>query len=501
MHGRKDLTIFPERVEPLLLAMNEEGKNARQLPAPFDVYPLDDIDKDILNEDLPGLPDVSEVETVRHFTRLSRLNYGIDNGIYPLGSCTMKYNPKICEEIAGSVKDIHPADTYAMTNVLKILIELSKDLEEICGMDASTLWGAAGAHGELIGMLIIKKALEEKGEPRSTVLIPDTAHGTNPASSTIAGFSPVQIPSGPRGYLEASTIKDYLDDDVAALMITNPNTLGIFEQEIAHIAELLHNNGSYLYMDGANLNAILGTSRPGDMGVDCMHLNLHKTFASPHGGGGPGSGPVLVKRHLMPYLPLPWIVADEKDSYTLKWDSPTSIGTIHSGMGNLAVLIKTLAYILSLGPEGIKDVSHVATLNANYIKTRLSKSFDIPYTTPTLHEFVLTDKRQQANGVTTMDIAKALIGFGIHPPTIYFPLVVNNAIMIEPTETEPLEELKRFADVMETIASLAETSPEIFKDMPSVSPVGRVDEVWAARHLILTWDMGESNKEAAVSKQ
>lgn len=500
MHDRKAITGFPLVVEPLLSTMSKEGKNTRRMPTPFEEYPLDDIKKDMINNDLPLIPDVSEVETVRHFTRLSRLNYGIDDGIYPLGSCTMKYNPKICEEIASRVKDIHPADKKAMVDILRILIDLSKNFEEICGMDASTLWGAAGAHGELTGMLIIKKALETKGEVRSKVLIPDTAHGTNPASCAIAGFNTVQIPSGKNGYLKASTLKDYIDHDVAALMITNPNTLGIFEQEIACIAELIHNNGSYLYMDGANLNAILGTSRPGDMGVDCLHLNLHKTFASPHGGGGPGSGPVLVKRQLSPYLPLPWITPDKKGLYKLKWDSPTSIGRIHSGMGNLAVLLKAFAYILSLGPDGLKEVSRVATLNANYLKARLSKSFDLPYNTPTLHEFVLTDKYQKAHGVTTMDMAKALIEFGIHPPTVYFPLVVNGAIMIEPTETEPLAELKRFADVMETIAIMAKDSPHVFKNMPSTSPVCRLDEVWAARHLILTWNMIESNKKVVVSK-
>ncbi|MCU0575796.1 MAG: aminomethyl-transferring glycine dehydrogenase subunit GcvPB, partial [Desulfobacterota bacterium] len=410
-----------------------------------------------------------------------------DAGMYPLGSCTMKYNPKISEEIASRIAGIHPADHAGLGPVLDWLLSLKGFLEEICGMDDSCLWPAAGAHGELTGMLVIREALKMKGRDRSKVLIPDTAHGTNPASCTIAGFTTVNIPSGPEGYLKARDLKEHLDSDVAALMITNPNTLGIFEQEILEIAGLLHDNKSYLYMDGANLNAIMGVARPGDMGVDCMHINLHKTFGAPHGGGGPGSGPVLVKRELAPYLPVPRIVRESSGNPALAGDFPDSIGMIHSCLGNVAVLLKAYVFCLSLGPEGLRDASVRACLNANYLKARLREIYNLPYATPTLHEFVLSDKDFKATGVTTIDIAKALMEHGFHPPTVYFPLVVQGAIMIEPTESEPMSELKRFAEVMEALAKRAGTSPEDLHGAPRGVPVERIDEVWAARNLVLTW--------------
>jgi glycine dehydrogenase subunit 2 len=433
------------------------------------------------------LPEVSEVETVRHFTRLSRLNFGIDQGMYPLGSCTMKYNPKISEEIVRTIAAIHPADKATSENVLEWLYGLKCILEEICGMDDCCLWPAAGAHGELTGMLVIKEAIKKKGSPRTKVLIPDTAHGTNPASCAIAGFETVNIASGPDGFLRASDLKGLLTDDIAALMITNPNTLGIFEKEIMEIARLLHENGSYLYMDGANLNAIMGIVRPGDVGVDCMHINLHKTFGAPHGGGGPGSGPVLVKKELAGFLPIPVIVRDTGEHLSLQYDSPETIGMVHSSMGNTAVLLKAYVFCLSLGGQGLKDASIRACLNANYLKSRLSKIFDLPYTTPTMHEFVLSDKKQKSYGATTIDMAKALMEYGFHPPTVYFPLVVPGAIMIEPTESEPLSELKRFAQAMESVAARAANSPGTLHEGPRGMPVTRVDEVSAARNLILTW--------------
>ena len=364
----------------------------------------------------------------------------------------------------------------------------------------AALWPAAGAHGELTGMLIIRKAIKTRGEQRNTVLIPDTAHGTNPSSCAIAGFATKNIPSGPKGYIEAATLKTHLDSDVAALMITNPNTLGIFEQEIDQIAELLHANGSYLYMDGANLNAILGIARPGDMGVDCLHVNLHKTFGTPHGGGGPGGGPVLVQSELEPYLPIPRIVHVPRQLFTLSYSFPDSIGMVHSTLGNVSVLLKALVYIIRLGPKGLMESSKAAVLNANYLRAKLSPMFDLPYSTPTLHEFVLSDKRQKDKGVTTMDMAKALMDYGFHPPTVYFPLVVPGAIMIEPTETEPLSELDRFADAMHEIAAMAESDPQAFHDKPELTPVTRVDEVRAARNLCLTWDMLESKASPKVSK-
>ena len=497
MSDHKTISHFPEIKEPLLNERSSPGKNNRVCPAPFEQCALADLGG---AEQLPAIPDVSEVETVRHFTRLSRLNYGIDHGMYPLGSCTMKYNPKISEDIAEKLQAIHPADPAAMNSILSYCLSLQRYLREICGMDACCLWPAAGAHGELTGMMTIKKAIEKSGAAKNIVLIPDTAHGTNPSSCAIAGFTTKAIPSGDQGFLTARILKDHLHEDVAALMITNPNTLGIFESEIKEIAGLLHENGSYLYMDGANFNALMGIARPGDMGVDCMHLNLHKTFATPHGGGGPGSGPVLVKKELEPFLPAPVILQNDSGECALSGDLPDSIGMVHSCMGNVTVLIKALVYLLSLGAQGLRDASMGANLNANYLKSILSKSFDLPFATPTLHEFVLSDKRQKAAGVTTMDMAKALMEFGFHPPTVYFPLVVSGAIMIEPTETEPIEELDRFVQAMESIAKKSMENPHSLHDTPQGCPVTRVDEVWAARNLVLTWSMNESKKEDPVSK-
>jgi glycine dehydrogenase subunit 2 len=484
MPDRPAVTNFPVILEPLLAELSGQGRNGLATPRPFDVSLCKDVP---VSPDLPGLPEVSEVETVRHFTRLSRLNFGIDQGMYPLGSCTMKYNPKIGEEIVRAIAAIHPADKAASQSVLEWLYGLKRILEEICGMDDCCLWPAAGAHGELTGMLVIKEAIKKKGSHRTKVLIPDTAHGTNPASCAIAGFETVNIASGPDGFLRASDLKGLLTDDIAALMITNPNTLGIFEHEVIEIARLLHENGSYLYMDGANLNAIMGIVRPGDVGVDCMHINLHKTFGAPHGGGGPGSGPVLVKKELAGFLPIPIIVRDTSGKLSLKDDFPETIGMIHSSMGNTAVLLKAYVFCLSLGPEGLRDASIRACLNANYLKSRLLPIFDLPYTTPTMHEFVLSDKKQKSYGATTIDMAKALMEYGFHPPTVYFPLVVPGAIMIEPTESEPLSELKRFAQAMESVAARAANSPGALHEGPSGMPVTRVDEVRAARNLILTW--------------
>jgi glycine dehydrogenase subunit 2 len=492
MSKRKSISTFPEISEPVLKFISACGKNKRTVPQPFGQGIPGDL-ADMASSGLPEIPDVAEVETVRHFTRLSRKNFGVDQGMYPLGSCTMKYNPKISEVIAQTIADKHPGDKFAMSNVLRALAALKRYLEEICGMEGCCLWPAAGAHGELTGMLIIKKAIISKGEKRPVVLIPDTAHGTNPASCAIAGFQIKNIPSGPSGYLEAKTLKEHITPDVAALMITNPNTLGIFEQEIKEIADLLHANGSYLYMDGANLNAIMGIARPGDMGVDCMHVNLHKTFSTPHGGGGPGAGPVLVTEELEKFLPVPGIVHEPHKPFVLSYDAPLSIGMVHSFLGNVGVLIRALVYIVSIGPKGIFETSRTAALNANYLKKKLSGIFDLPYDTPTLHEFVLSDKNQKESHVTTMDMAKALMDYGFHPPTVYFPLVVPGAIMIEPTETEPLTELDRFSSAMEEIAGLAKTDPESFHDRPLMTPVARVDEVKAARSLILSWNEMESN--------
>jgi glycine dehydrogenase subunit 2 len=485
MSDRQPVVSFPVLGEPLLRELSGPGRNGTLIPMPFEAALSRNINRP---SRLPLLPEVSEVETVRHFTRLTRLNFGIEQGMYPLGSCTMKYNPKIAEEIASRLASIHPADAEPFALVLELIATLQTYLLEICGMDGCCLWPAAGAHGELTGMLVIRQALQSRRDQRSKVLIPDTAHGTNPASCTIAGFTTMNIPSGKDGFLLASDLKNYLDKDVAALMITNPNTLGIFEQDIIEIARLLHENGSYLYMDGANLNALVGIARPGDMGVDCMHINLHKTFGTPHGGGGPGSGPILVKKGLEPFLPVPRIVQDGSGRYCLKSDALNSIGQIHTFLGNVAVLIKALVYILSLGGTGLREATVRACLNANYLKSRLKKVYDLPYATPTLHEFVLSDKNQKASSISTIDIAKALMEFGFHPPTVYFPLVVPGALMIEPTESEPLSELMRFADAMEAIAVRAQENPDALHEAPHGLPTERVDEVWAARNLVLTWN-------------
>jgi len=482
MSLKEPVSRFPEIREPLLNEQSAPGRNLRTVPKPFAA----ELPDDIAIGELPELPEVSEVETVRHFTRLSRLNFGLDHGLYPLGSCTMKHNPKIVEAVAGEFAPVHPADEAAMSTVLGHLKGLEMALCEICGLDAACLWPAAGAHGELTGIMVIRKALDAKGLKRRTILIPDTAHGTNPASCTLAGFKTKAIPTGPEGYLRAETLDDFLDDDVAGIMITNPNTLGIFERDIEAIAAKLHAIGAYVYMDGANMNALMGVARPGDFGVDCLHLNLHKTFATPHGGGGPGSGPVLVTAELAAYLPNPRIVSAADGKYALNANAPTAIGSMHSLLGNVNVLLKAYAYILALGGDGLKQATTKACLNAGYLKAQLAPHFDLPYETATLHEFVLSDKLQKEQGVTTLDMAKALMDYGFHPPTVYFPLVVPGAMMIEPTESEPLAELDRFAQALKSIADSAKDGTD-FHSYPQTTPVGRLDEVKAARQLKLTW--------------
>ena len=482
MSLKEPVSRFPEIREPLLSEQSAPGRNLRTVPQPFAA----ELPDDIAIGELPELPEISEVETVRHFTRLSRLNFGLDHGLYPLGSCTMKHNPKIVEAVAGTFAPIHPADEAAMSAVLGHLKGLEMALCEICGLDAACLWPAAGAHGELTGIMTIRKALDAKGLKRRTILIPDTAHGTNPASCTLAGFKTKAIQTGPQGYLSAATLDDFMDEDVAGIMITNPNTLGIFERDIEAIAAKLHAIGAYVYMDGANLNALMGVARPGDFGVDCMHINLHKTFATPHGGGGPGSGPVLARAELAEYLPNPRIVRAADGTYALNSDAPAAIGSMHSLLGNVNVLLKAYAYILALGGDGLKQATTKACLNANYLKAVLAPHFDLPYETATLHEFVLSDKRQKEQDVSTLDMAKALMDFGFHPPTVYFPLVVPGAMMIEPTESEPLAELDRFAQALKSIGEKAQTGAD-FHPYPQTTPVGRLDEVKAARQLKLTW--------------
>lgn len=481
------------RHEPLIFELSGKGKKAFSLPE-LDVPFKDNAIKGIaVRKEIEGFPQVSEVEVVRHFTRLSQTNHCIDVGFYPLGSCTMKYNPKINEKAAtlhgfGSSHPLAPKES--VQGNLEILKTAENLLSEITGMDAFTLQPSAGAQGELVGMMIIRAHLEQKGNPRKIVLIPDSAHGTNPSSAHICGYQVQEIKSNNRGTIDVSDLSRVMNENVAALMVTNPNTLGIFEADIKKIAGIVHAKGGYMYMDGANMNALVGISRPGDMDVDVLHLNLHKTFSTPHGGGGPGSGPVGVKRELEPYLPVP-MIKKIKEMYAFDYDRPMSIGRVRSFYGNFLVVIKALAYILSLGPKGLKEVAEVAVLNSNYIRKSLEKDYYLKYKTPTLHECVLSDKRQREHGVLNIDIAKRLIDFGLHPPTMSFPLIVHGALMIEPTETESKRDIDLFIEAMRQIAREARENPEVLKSAPHASYVRRLDETAAARNPILRWSQEE----------
>ena len=440
---------------------------------------------DLLRERI-GLPNVSELQAVRHYTRLSNLNFGVDTGFYPLGSCTMKYNPKINEDMASlaGFTSIHPyQDEEDVQGALKMMYELGEMLKEISGMAGITLIPAAGAHGESTGIKLIDAYHKAHGGFRKKIIIPDTAHGTNPASSAVAGHDVVAVESK-GGILRKADIEHLVDEDTAALMVTNPNTLGFFESELPQIAELLHSKGALLYCDGANTNAWMGQVKLGDMGVDVIQYNLHKTFATPHGGGGPGSGPVVVSSKLVPYLPVPIIVKDGS-SYKIKTDLKDSIGRIKGFYGNFLVMVKAYTYLLMLGKEGVKRVSDLAVLNANYIKARLKNAYNIPFDGDNMHEVVLSDKIQNEYGVKTMDIAKRLLDYDMHPPTIYFPLVVHGAIMIEPTETESKEELDLFCDIMIKVAEEAKNDPELLHSAPHNTPVRRCDEVGAAKNPVV----------------
>ena len=440
--------------------------------------------------DGPDWPDLAELEVARHYTRLSSWNFGVDTGMYPLGSCTMKYNPKINEAMANlpGFADAHPLlPAEATQGEMQLLYELEQYLAEIVGLKASCLQPGAGAHGELCGMLMIAAYHRHNGNKRTKVLMPDTAHGTNPATAAMCGYSEVKVPLGPKGYLELATVEKLMDDDVAGLMVTNPNTLGIFESELGEIIDLVHKRGGLVYADGANLNAIMGQADLGCMGVDVVHYNLHKTMSTPHGGGGPGSGPVAVSETLIPYLPGPRVVKNG-DAYEWKTDLPLSIGRLHSFFGQFRIAVRAYSYILSLGPE-LKKASALAVLNANYIKEKLKHAFDLPFDQPCMHECVFTDAKQKEHKITTLDMAKRLIDMGFHPPTVYFPLVVNSAIMIEPTETEAKEDLDAFIAAMLQIAHEAETRPEALHDAPVRTKVGRLDETTAARRPRLTGDM------------
>ncbi|HVU45505.1 MAG TPA: aminomethyl-transferring glycine dehydrogenase subunit GcvPB [Terracidiphilus sp.] len=530
--------------EALVFEKSSPGKRAYKLP-PLDVPPVDaaSLLGTAARNDAPLLPELSEIEIIRHFTRLSTWNYAIDLGMYPLGSCTMKYNPRVNEFVSRieGLADAHPyrPDTLAQ-GILEVIDLLQRCLLDITGMDAITLQPAAGAHGEFTGILLTRAWHESQGNPRRTILIPDSAHGTNPATAAICGYTVENLKSNADGGIDLEALARQVNEDTAALMITNPSTLGVFENQIHKIADILHAKGALLYMDGANMNALVGKVRPGDFGVDVMHLNLHKTFSTPHGGGGPGSGPVACKKFLDPFLPTPVLVRNENDAKPcpdaegwesadadatadgcpplfrapffdpetgerigdddpmplhspgnapLHWDynRPHSVGRVRAFYGNTGMFIRALAYILANGPDGLRQTTEDAVLNANYIRKKLEDLYELPYNTPSMHEVVFSDKRQAAKGVKTGDIAKRLIDYGFHPYTVSFPLIVPGALMIEPTESESVEELDLFIDAMRSIAHEVEENPELVKTAPRSTRVSRLDEVQAARKPILRW--------------
>ncbi len=467
---------------------DRRGYSLPELDVP-DISLTECLNNKMLREEAPHLPEVSEVDVVRHFTSLSKENYGVDSGIYPLGSCTMKYNPKINEDIARleQLVNLHPyQDKELVQGSLELLYELKQYLAEVSGMDEVTLQPASGSHGELTGLLIIKKYFEERGENRTKVIVPDSAHGTNPASASMAGYEVIEIASNEKGMIDLKKLREVANEEIAALMLTNPNTLGIFEGDILEIAEIIHGVGGLLYYDGANMNAIMGYVRPGDMNFDVLHFNLHKTFSTPHGGGGPGSGPVGVKSFLEPYLPEPLLQKGEKDYY---WDynRPLSCGKVQAFYGNYGVMLKAYAYIRVLGANGLKETTENAVLNANYMKARLKEIYELPYEENSLHEFVLSGNRQKEKGASTLNIAKRLLDYGQYAPTIYFPLVVKEALMVEPTETENLSSLNKFVETMKIISREIEENPELVKNAPYNTPVRKLDEVKAAREPDLRW--------------
>lgn len=471
----------------LIFEKSVVGRKAMQLPELDVPFQKGILPEESLRGDLE-LPEVSELDIVRHYTALSRMNFGVDNGFYPLGSCTMKYNPKINEDMArlNGFLMLHPYTPEEFSQgALQVIYELEQYLKEITGMDAFTLQPAAGSHGELTGVMIIKKYFMSIGEKRSKVLIPDSAHGTNPASVALCGFECVEVKSNSEGEIDIEDLRLKLSGDVAAIMLTNPNTLGLFETRILEIAGMMHNNGSIVYMDGANLNAIVGVTRPGDFGIDILHSNLHKTFSTPHGGGGPGAGPVGVKSHLKRFLPKPRVDL-EGGKYRLNYDVPDSIGRVRAFYGNFGVIVRAYTYIRSSGWQGIRAIGENSVLNANYLKEKLKSHYHLPYDKVCKHEFVLTDK-ELSNGVTTGDVAKRLLDYGSYAPTIYFPLIVPGAIMIEPTETESKETLDWFAGLMIKIKEESKTSPENLKNAPLTTQLSRLDGVLAARKPILKW--------------
>ena len=493
MNGTPDFPLIFERSRP--------GRVGYAYPA-LDVpaRPAGELlDPRLLRSSPAPLPEVSEVDVVRHYVNLSRRNYGVDLGFYPLGSCTMKYNPKLNEEVAAlpGFRGLHPLQPERTAQgILELMHELLSLLCALTGMSWGTLQPFAGAHGEFTGLKLFRACFDHRGEPgRRKVLVPDSAHGTNPASARLTGFQVVELKSDSRGLLSPEALRPHLDGSLAGIMLTNPNTLGLFERDIGLIARMIHEAGGLLYYDGANLNAIVGRVRPGDMGFDVVHLNLHKTFSTPHGGGGPGAGPVLAGETLVPYLPVPDIVRRD-DGYHLDYDRPRTIGRLSGFYGNVGVLVRAYAYILSMGREGLAQVAERAVLNANYLKERLKSMYPLAYDTLCKHEFVLSARAlKERFGVSALDISKRLLDFGLHPPTVYFPLIVPEALMVEPTETESRESLDAFVAAMTEIRREMEQDPQRLHQAPTRTPVGRIDEVLAAKRPVLRW-RPEGNMEA-----
>jgi glycine cleavage system P protein (glycine dehydrogenase) subunit 2 len=487
--------------ERLLFEHSSPGKKGYQLP-PLDVPAVDPrqaLGEGNVRDQIEDFPEVSEVEIIRHFTRLSTWNYAIDLGLYPLGSCTMKYNPRVNEAVA-RIEGLAWSHPYAPDELaqgsMEVIAALEKALVEITGMDAVTLQPAAGAHGEFTGILMIRALLEKGGNPRKKILVPDSAHGTNPATASMVGYSVENIKSNDRGMVDLAVLERAVTEDVAALMITNPNTVGVFEENFRKICDVLHAKGALVYMDGANMNALVGITRPGDLGADVMHLNLHKTFSTPHGGGGPGSGAVAVAKNLTPFLPGPRLARDS-DKWRWNFDLPDSIGRVRAFYGNFGVLVRALAYIMAHGGNGLRQATLDALLNANYLRALLEPYYELAYQSPSMHECVFSDDRQAKKGVRTGDIAKRLIDYGFHPYTVSFPLIVRGALMIEPTETESKLELDLFADAMKSIAEEVERDPDLVLKAPHSTRTRRVDEVTAARKPIIRWKPKSTASEAA----
>ena len=479
--------------DKIIFELSKSGRTAYRLPENDieEVAVEEIIPAEYLNNNELNLPEVSEVDIIRHYTNLSNKNFGLDTGFYPLGSCTMKYNPKINEDMAllDGFVNIHPYQPEeTVQGALRLMYEIDEALCEISGMDKMTLQPAAGAHGELTGQTLIKAYHENRGDTKRTkMIVPDSAHGTNPASAVMAGFDTVEIKSNEEGLVDLDSLKAALNDEVAGLMLTNPNTLGLFDKNITEIARLVHEAGGLVYYDGANANAILGKTRPGDMGFDVVHFNIHKTFSTPHGGGGPGSGPVGVKECLLEFLPVPTVEKDG-DRYYLNYDYPKSVGKMKDFYGHFSILVRAYTYILTMGRDGLRKASEMAVLNANYLGHRLKDHYNLQENTIFKHEFVLAGLKDELSEVTTLDVAKRLLDYGYHPPTVYFPLIVNEAIMPEPTETESKETLDEFADALIKIAEEAKRDPEILKEAPHDTPVRRLDETRAARTPVLKYE-------------